>query len=457
MRAGARFKPCAAGSALCLVWPLCAATAHCSHTASGTLLLDLGKETDALTRAPAIVQIRVDSVDASGNAKTISTASLPASAIDLGWMNVDAVATLRVLGLDSTGSALVGGQSLAIRFGIADGQTLPIFVQRVGELARLPQAPSETRIGPTLATAVGGRYVFIAGGTDSAASLSPQLYDLLELTTVASPPTLPRAPKSVAVVGAVAWLIDEMGATQYDLSNGASAVVVGPSGGSYADIAGGATVVTKGGSQYVVGATRTTGAPTNKILALDASGNPSWLTLTTPRLGAAAAWSDTTGLVVAGGSAAGAGVEIVEIVRTAATTGSALAYPSDPSVGAGAASLDGDRFVLLAGGILPDGSDAGVRVVDLACASQCALASWTALPTVITSAQAFSIDEASGVVVGSEPSSATTHLFRVTSGNATEIPTRVPHQGARALASPIGPRGSVLLAGGAPELESFEP
>jgi hypothetical protein len=259
------------------------------------------------------------------------------------------------------------------------------------------------------------------------------------------------------VIGTVAWLIDEMGATQYDLSSGASAVVVGPAGGSYAEVAGGTTVVTKSGSQYVVGATRTTGAPTNKVLALDASGNPSWLTLSTPRLGASAAWVDTTGLVVAGGSAAAAGVEIVEVVRAAATTGSLLAYPPDPSVGAGAASLDGDRFVLLAGGVMPDGSDAAVRVVDLACASQCAASVWTALPTVVTSTQAFSIDEASAVIVGSEPSSATTHVFRVASGKATELPTRVPHQGARALASPIGPRGSLLLAGGAPKLESFQP
>jgi hypothetical protein len=399
----------------------------------------------------------VDSVNSSGIATTLATASLPASTVDLGWKGADDTGTLRVLGFDASGSIVVEGQSLPIPFGIADGQTLPIFVQRVGELALLPHAPAETRVGPTLAAAVGGRYVFIGGGADEAASRSPQLYDLFELAALQSPPKLPRVPKSVAMVGAVAWLIDEMGATQYDLSSGASAVVVGPSGGSYAEIAGGATVVTKGGSQYVVGATRTTGAPTNKILALDASGNPSWLTLTTPRLGAAAAWSDTTGLVVAGGSAAGAGVEIVEIVRTAATTGSALAYPSDPSVGTGAAPLDGDRFVLLAGGILPDGSDAGVRVVDLSCASQCVAASWTALPTVVTSAQAFSIDEASGIVVGSEPSSATTRLFRVRNGNATEIPTRVPHLGARALASPIGPRGSLLLAGGAPELESFEP
>lgn len=455
MHVGVRFR-CPVRRTLRLVgWLLC--TANCSHSENGTLSLNFGEETDTLTRAPAIVKLRVDSVDSSGTAKTLAAASLPASAIDLGWMNVDTTGTLRVVGFDSGGNALVGGQSLPIQFGIADGHTLPIFVQRVGELALLPHAPAETRLGPTLATAIGGRYVFIGGGADSTASLSPQLYDLFELAPVPSPPKLPRAPKSIAVVGAVAWLIDEVGATQYDLSSGVSAAVVGPLGGSYAEVAGGATLVTKGGSQYVVGATRTTGAPTNKILALDASGNPSWLTLRTPRLGAAAAWSDTTGLVVTGGSATEAGVEIVEVVRAAATTGSPLAYPPDPSVGGGAAALDGDRFVLLAGGIMPDGSDAGVRVVDLACASQCAATSWTALPTAVTSAQAFSIDEASAVVVGSEPSSATTHVFRVTAGNAAEITTRVPHLGARAIASPIGPRGSLLLAGGAPKLESFQP
>jgi hypothetical protein len=81
------------------------------------------------------------------------------------------------------------------------------------------------------------------------------------------------------------------------------------------------------------------------------------------------------------------------------------------------------------------------------------------LGATITGAQAFAIDATSAVVVGSEPpTSATpglTHVYEVTSSATTEVPTKVPHTNAAAVASPVGVVGSVLLVSGAPEIESL--
>jgi hypothetical protein len=262
---------------------------------------------------------------------------------------------------------------------------------------------------------------------------------------------LPRTPKSVVFVGTAAWLIDESGATGFQFAGNTRFDVTPPAGGSLADVAGGATVFASDGSQYVVGPTRTTGTPTRTVLAFDAKGSPSWVTLSESRLGAAAAGVDGRGLVVLGGSSLAQGVEIVSPGTTA---GVALSYPPDPSAGSGATTLDG-QHVLLAGGVTPMGQDAGVRAIDLTCNTQCAPAPWAALSGALplAIAQVFASDPASALVVGDDPSG-TTVAYRVTATTATPIATKVMHKGARAIVSPVG---SIVLFGGAGEIESFVP
>jgi hypothetical protein len=426
-----------------------AAAVACSSTSNGTLQIVTGGETDTFTRAPAPVSLRVDEIDSSGSLKTLATASLPTDNIDLGSSDVTTIAALRVSGLDANGNRLVFGQSLPIELGALDGVTLPLFVQRTGELARMPNPLSDARPSPVLSLAA-GRYLFVAGGSDSALAKTSQLYDFASLSPLSSPPGLPRAPLSVAFVGTLGWLIDGDGASLADLSSNTYNDVDPPAGGTFSEIAGGGTVVVPSdGSQYIVGATRTTGAPTDKVLALDPSGNPSWITLSAPRLGAAAAWVEGRGLVVAGGSATAAGVELV---ATKATTGTALAFLPDSSSGAGAIALD-SQHVLLAGGVLAGGKDAGARAVDAGCGSACAPAVWTSLPVAITSAHAFAFDAATGLVVGSD-ASGKTHVYRLTTAAATEMPTKVTHTGAGAVVSPLG---TIVLFGGAAEIESFTP
>jgi hypothetical protein len=416
-----------------------------------------GEETDTFSRSPTPVKLRIDALDPnSGSVQTLATASLPDSAIDLGSLGFDSVAVLQVYGLDSIGSTRVFGASLPIQYGALDGTTLPLFVQRTGEFARMP-APcdggvcglSDSRQSPVLSI-VGGRFLFIGGGSDSANATSIQLYDFTTYAPQVGTPKLHRVPKSIAFIGTVAWLIDSAGATQFDISNASWIDVAPPMGGTFAEVAGGSTVSAIDGSQFIVGATRLTDA-TDKVLALDPKGNSSWLTLSAKRAGAAASWVPA-GLVVVGGSPSAAGVEII---RGGTVTGSPLPYPPDVSMGAGAAALD-PADVLVAGGLMADLTDAGVRAAALGCATNCAFTPWSALPVAISAAQAFPINAANAVVVGSELSGRS-HLYRLTTTGATEVATKVAHMNARAVLSPFGPPGSLVLFGGANMIESYTP
>jgi hypothetical protein len=436
----------------------------CSNTPSGSIELVTGGETDVFTKSPVPSTLRVDAVTQS-SVTTLATVSLPATTVDLGTQDENNTAILQVTGLGASNTRLIYGVSIPVQYGDLETATLPIFVQRTGELARLPDPPSEVRPAPVVST-VQGQYLFIAGGTDSSLATKTQLYDFGALVPLGSPPTLPRAPLSMAVVGTVALLIDSQGATYFDLASDANADVSPPSGASFADVAGGMTVVADDGTEYVVGATRTTGAPTDKVLILnpsdssvsaDVTGKLTWASLTAPRLGASATWVSGRGLVVAGGSATAHGVELIGPLPS--TTPTPFAYPPDASNGAGAAPLGDAQHVLLAGGIGPTGQDAGVRTVDLACSMGCMPAKWSSLPIAIGNAQAFAWDATDGFVVGSEPGAAgansgVTHTFRLTSTAATEVATKVPHKNALGALSPVG---TVLVVGGASQIESFVP
>jgi hypothetical protein len=253
--------------------------------------------------------------------------------------------------------------------------------------------------------------------------------------------------------------MDAEGGTYFGFSDDYVGAISLPSG-SFADVAGGATITDENGAEYVVAATRTMGLASAKVLKIDPNdssnssypyGNPSWLMLAQARLGAAATWVTGRGLVVAGGATSGAGIEIVAAGTTA---GIALPYPADSSTGSGAAMLDASH-VLLAGGLTPTGADAGVRVVDLGCAAGCSPTPWPGLTTPLIRAQVFvGGDGANLLVVGSEPATGITHVYRLSSSAATEIPTRMTHVNARAAVSPTG---TVVLFGGAATIESFTP
>jgi hypothetical protein len=470
-----------------LVYPL---LLSCNSAASGTIQIITGEETDTFTQTPVPTQIVVQAEDSTTYDKTtLATAPYPTSTIDLGNQDQDAVASILVTGTDASSTELVYGASIPVQYGALDGETLPIFVQRVGQNARLPNPPADTRQAPTLAV-LSDRFLIIGGGSNAGTALTTQVYDFAQFSLLDPAPILPTVPASMPIVGTVGLLLDAAGnASYYDFSaDEAETRVPSPTdttnGFTFADVAGGQTIYDQAdGYVFVVGATRTSGAKTAAVLMINPndtsngdypSGNLTWLALTAQRLGASAAWVAGRGLVVAGGNN-DVTVNGVEYISAAALTGggTALPFPADGSSGSGMTALN-EQYVLLAGGVTPSGADAGVREINLACEQAgtvtCGATPWGpnggTLPALadgtnaLTEVSAFTFDAAHAFLVGSEPTSSPTpgltHTFTLTSAGATEVPTKVAHTNAGAILSPM--QSSVLIFGGANgEIESFTP
>jgi hypothetical protein len=434
-RTGALVR-CGAGAAV-------AGTIACSSTPTGTLQLTTGGEADAFTRAPAPVSLVVDELAVDGSTKEIARTALPAGDVDLGEAAKSDTGAIRVRALDGAGNVLLAGETLFFQFGALEGSTLEVFVQRTGELARLPRPPAALDLPGV--DVIAGRYLLQASGT------STTLYDLLLLDAMSSAPALARPARSLATLGTVVVAIDEDGASAIDLGDGTTAEPAAPPGGTFSDVAGGATIAALDGSEYVVGGTRVSGAggapsaPSARVLRISASGAMSFASLSAPRRGACAAWVEGRGLVVVGGDPTAPGVEVLAPDGTQAA---ALAYPPDAVTGCGAAALDATH-VVVAGGTGGAGT-AGARVIDLACAASCQPAPWPgAVPLARADAVALS---AQAALFGGDDASGATHLYRASPTETHEVPLRTPRRGGRLVVLPID---AAAVVGGAADVETY--
>jgi hypothetical protein len=457
------------------------AVVACSSTDNGTVQLVTGEETNVFSQSPAVTNLVVNAFDSSGNPTQIGSGPPSSSTIDLGTQSENDTATLQVVGYDSSQVEVVAGESLGLQYGALAGSSLNLFVQRTNEWARLPSPPTDSRQAPTLAI-ISGEFLFIGGGSDPSVAASSQIYDFAPLSPVSGPPTLPRAPLSMPVIGTVGLVIDQGGATYYDFSQNLIAECPAPSGFGFGDVAGGQVIYDYDAKQqtldavFVVGATRTFGAPTAAVLEIDATdtsnssyptGNLHWFSLSAPRLGAAAAWVSENGeLLIAGGSGEAPGLEVLRPASTSRTGSPLTQFAPDPTFGAGATDFNDGTHVLLAGGLTPTGQDAGVRELNYTCAagdcSTSGVTAWgtaaTGLTVPLTTASVFVLGTGTtypALVVGNELESGLAHAFLLNSSGAKEVATKVPHVGGRAIQSPLG--AGVLLFGGASEIEQLMP
>jgi hypothetical protein len=412
--------------------------AACSSTPTGTLSLVTGGETDTFTKAPAPTQLVVEAVDTGGAKKELSRAALPTDRLDLGEQPQDTLAALRVTGVDGAGVTRVWGESLQFQYGALGDATLPLFVQRTGELARMPAPLASGAPDPAL-TLIAGRYVL------SAHDASYEVYDLFDYSLLPAQPSFPRPARSLVARGTRVMVIDERGASLVDLATNTSAEISPPDGGSFGDVAGGITL--RGGDdQYVVGGTRRTGEPTARVLRVGKDGALTFFTLATPRLGAGATWIDGRGLLVVLGSPTGAGAEFV---GPGATSASALPYPARATTGGtGVTPIDANRVLVLAGG------DTQPRVLDLSCSSACDFQPrGGALPLTLTDNEAYTLEASQQVLLGRDATA--DHVFVVGEiGAPREVPFKIGRRGARALRIF---NGALLFVGGATTMESYAP
>lgn len=408
--------------------------AACAGKAEGTAVLVTGPEEGVLTRAPAVTSLVVEAVAADGSTREVTRAALPTDTLDLGDFLKDDTGALRVRGEDATGVARVEGESLPFRYGAAEGRNAFVFVQRKGESARFP-SPFQTTFPSVLVDVVASRYVLGIEGTRAA------FYDLANLVPVADR-TLPLAPRSVAVFDTRMFLVsDAAKATVLDLSDSSQTELDAPAGGSFAEVAGGATVRASDGVTYIVGATRKD-VPTARVLRIAQDGTLSFAELDAARKGAGAAWITGRGLLVVGGSATAAGLEIV---APQATKGVPLPFPPEPASDLAVVALDAPR-VLVVGGA------PAFRTADLGCATACTLPAFEA-PAGLALASPHAVSfGATALVSATDGTSA--RAFVATTTSVREIVLRTKRT--RATLVPL-PTGNVAIVGDATELESFRP
>jgi len=353
--------------ALSVAIVLALSASSCKDDPTATVGITVGPELDAFSRSPAPTTLIVENIGLDGTVTELSRTALPADLISLGDKSRTDVGAFRLTAIDATGKALLKGESLFVQFGALEDAALQIFMQRTGELARLPNAPvalDAPRVGLTVA-----RYVLAASGTGSF------LYDLLLLKPAPALGALPRAAKSLGAFGTAAVIIDEAGASTLDLSTGQSSDLAAPTGGTFAEIAGGASTEATDGSVAIVGGTRAGGGASARVFKIAADGGVSFAALATPREGACAAWVDGRGLFVYGGAGADAAAEIL---ATGASVATKLPFPADPVKGCAATPLDGSHVLVVGGVGSPTdvGGAAQARVIDLACTASCVPVPW---------------------------------------------------------------------------------
>jgi hypothetical protein len=479
------------------------------------------------------------------------------SMITLPQVSSDDVDILQATAFDSDGGAIIFGETLPLSVGGIDGITLDLFVQRMGQFAIMP-SPLPSTLESPLTTIIENSFIFAnnGGGTEAF------IYDLLLWSLAENADggetgiSLPCTPLSIAPIEGTTFLLlicaegtpstaptgactplrgtnSDLVAFQYDVSGESCIAQVCANVGSDSDagsdcpvgenawnlVAGGATVIAPSGDAFIVGGTRPKSSlgPSLTVVKVGlavaeeeagvSSVYTSFLKFTSMRQGAAAVWANPTGLVVLGGNVASGGSTGVEyLIGVNGEAGTSmdvpLGYPSDMTVGAGAAAT-GPKTVIMAGGILPDGSVSPMRSFDLTCMSGCLETGPDASeagPADATIQEGGSADgsihdagapEASSIDAGSPvlvplrtaqgfavssimPAGSTapspwaalfvgtekdkfTHAFLVPSSgqSAVEVPLRNPkREGARAILTPIP---SVVVIGGDTTMESYIP
>ncbi len=460
--------------------------AFACSTPSASITITTGGETDTLTRNPAVTSILVEAVDRSGNRTTLQQTALTRQAtIDLGDVSQTTTASVQLTG-SANGTPVVFGAMPYAELGVFGGLTADLFVQRKGELARMPGPLADGRAAPFLAAS--GRAIYAVGGTLSGAQTPPLVaYDLVSLAELAGslPTPHPQAPlKSFALIQrtqedangdlAECLFVDANGATVVGLASQSidcsddpalsptlCTCQTGPSTPckagtlSWSDVAGGATVIGDDGTAYIVGPSRSD-ALSNVIVALPLTGSGVSGSIST-RQGAAVAWVPNKGVFVYGGSSDPkyTGAELVSSTLSKTWT----AYPPDSNTGLSAIVFDANTM-LVAGGGERGAPRRGARpqLIDLTCTNECVPQGWgVALPTALVTSALFSSGTSVTpvfIIVGDDVSGAT-HVYRLDATTTTEIPLKIPRQGARAVQIQTG--AIVIVGGGSGTLESYVP
>lgn len=435
----------------------CVVALACSSPAA-TITVTTGGESGALTDAPAVTSVMFTAVDETGASVTLAQSTLPMTTdINLGDPSQEEVVSIQLTGTSATGPVVFGATPFA-ELGALSGTSIPLFVQRKGELARMPGAFPDARATPLLATT--NRAIYVVGGTISGSQTTPPIgaYDLLLLDQIPDTWAPPQSATSFALVElteedadgdlALGVFIDAQSASVIGLATQilecSDDPTVSPTACTktgtvtWSTVAGGATVMGPDGTAYVVGASKTD-TPSGSIVMLPptifSTGSLATATFS-PRQGAAVAWAPSGGVFIYGGSSnpETSGVEIISATLTPIFNG----YQPDGAMGLAAVAFDANDMLIA-------GDAAQPRIINLLCDANCMPAPWgSALPYALSSPSLFAIGTATFVIVGDD-STGMTHMFELTASATTEIPLKIQRQGARATQTLTG---AIVIVGG---------
>lgn len=415
--------------------------AGCSDPLSLTIEVTPGHETDAFTLDPAVTRVTVTALDAGGAELTSATTN-PGGGFQLGELPTDQLVRFEVRGSDDNGDLQMRGRSLGFVLGALEAEVFPVFAQRVDAWSRPPGELPHSHVDG-LAGVLGERYLVLTGGTAIGGDPTDVLfYDMLSLGGTAGG-SLSAAPKSMAVSknGRALILIDDEQLIWLDFDSGEGPRLEAPEGlGAYANVAGGVAVESPDAT-FIVGATRV-GEPSDRVLIIYADGTLASARLNTARSEAAASWVEGVGLVVAGGSVDGAGVEVIE---DGATEADDLPFEPDPVQGAVAALGPGGEQVLLVCGTLA-GQPTAARILDLDCGVTCAPAPLTADMGSLSGCTAFKSGDRVLVTGHNEAGVLESYAIDPIADTVTPLALREQRTGARVVAAP---NGTLALIGGA--------
>jgi hypothetical protein len=408
----------------------------------GVVVLTTGQETDAWTADPPAKNVLLEMVQDTGRT-TLAKVAAPVDQISIGTGGPNGVvAHFEATAFDADANVVMKGSTVPLGIYGFEGAQIGIFMGRLGGLSRAPGDLLYPWHHPQMAVLYHG-YLLISGGDEGSANLD--VYDMPRWYVVAQQPQLPKVPGSWAVAGPKLLLIDQTSATWLDLSTSATSDVSPPGELAYDAIVGGETIGSPGDPQYIVGATRSKGEPTDQVLRVDPDSTLHFIKLNTPRLGASAALVNGQ-LVVVGGSDTGAGAEIANSGDTAFVE---LPFPSDARIGAAIVAKD-STTVILAGGRDPKNADdiAGFRTMDLSCTQDCSQVPIEGADFAFLYPRLFSLDDSRLLAVGEDPKTAETHVFSFDLGLGHELhefALRTPRSQASAF---LLPNGQVGVLGG---------
>lgn len=413
----------------------------CDDPKALSVEITTGLETDAFDQDPAVTQVSITAIDAAGG-ELLTTRADPGGSFTLGELPIDQLVRFEVTGRDADGDVRMRGRSLSFVLGALESEVFPVFAQRVDAWARPPgQLPASHEDG--LAAVLGERYLVLTGGTaiDGEAT-TVQFYDMLSLGGVTGG-ELTFAPRSMAVVegGRALVLVADDQAVLLNFDDGTSFDLALPEGlGAFAQVAGGQAVV-GATATFIVGATRD-GEPSDRVLVIANDGTLSAAQLNTPRTRAAATWIDEIGLVIAGGSDQGAGVEVVADGEADADD---VPFDPDPVAGAVATLGPGGEQILLLCGSDANGP-APVRVLDLDCGGSCVAEPLTAAIDPLTDCTAHASDERVFLTGHDENGLMASLLIDAIADTVVPLPLREQRRGARVV---VAPNGTLAILGGA--------